>query len=224
LAMEEPEADIMEDAPRRPDEPLVSMDHFGRLGTEAGMITAGALGAGLYGAMRHGFDSPQARTLTFGSVVTAQLLHAITCRSSTEGMLTSGRRGSNPALVGIVGASLAAQSAAFLFPGVRGLLGLAPIGFMDTLAMAVGGTLPFALGEIRKSGYAEVSIAPLRFRRAQPSQGEQSEATGGRRADAVRSVPLTVRPGPAGGAGEPTPGLASSGALQREPRLRRPIR
>jgi Ca2+-transporting ATPase len=225
LAMEAPEPDVMEHAPRRPDEPLVSIEHFGRLGAEAGAITVGALGAGLYGAMRHGLDSPQARTMTFGSLVTAQLLHALTCRSSTEGMLTSGRRGGNPALFGIVGASLAAQSAAFLFPGIRGLLGIAPIGPTDVLAMLAGGTLPFVLGELRKTGHAGAGDAALKFRRGRIPPGEQPEAIGGRRADLVRSsAPLTVRPRPAAGAADLTPELASSVALQREPRLRRPIR
>jgi P-type Ca2+ transporter type 2C len=218
LAMEAPEPHAMDGAPRRADEPIVRMEHFGRLGAQAGMITAGALGAGLYGAVRHGFDSPQTRTITFGSLVTAQLFHAITCRSPTEGIFTSTGRAGNPALFGIVGTSLAAQSAAFLFPGIRGLLGIAPIGLIDLLAMLAGGTLPFVLGELKKGGYAEAGVAALKFRRGQADERGQPEAISLGPAAPIQSglFPLTPLPSDSE--------LASSVASPLAPRLRRPIR
>ncbi len=164
LALEPPEPDVMQQRPRPADEAILRRDHFQRLGTEAGIITAGASGAGLYGALRYGYASPQTRTLTFGSLVTAQLLHALTCQSPTRSIFAPGEMTRNPALLGIVGGSLAAQSAAMLLPGVRGLLGVAPIGVVDGLAMIAGGVLPFLVNEARKSG-APTDNAALHFRR-----------------------------------------------------------
>ena len=61
-----------------------------RLGTEAGILTASALGAGLFGAIRYGLSSPQGRTMAFGSLASAQLLHALTYRSGQRRSKTAG--------------------------------------------------------------------------------------------------------------------------------------
>src|SRR5260370_37474575 len=82
LALEPPDADVMQQPPKQANERILTRDHVGRLGTEAGVIAAGAFAAGLYGALRHGHASPQARTGTFAGVVTAQLLHALNYRST----------------------------------------------------------------------------------------------------------------------------------------------
>jgi Ca2+-transporting ATPase len=142
LAMGEPDPRIMDRAPHSADEPILKGADLGRLGREAGLITAGAFGAGMMGAARYGLASPQANTMAFGSLVTGQLLHALTY--ADEGAPgRDGQESSNPALLGIVGGSLLLQAVAMLVPGLRTLLGVAPISSRDLAAMIAGGVLPY---------------------------------------------------------------------------------
>jgi Ca2+-transporting ATPase len=169
LAMEPPQPDALERGPTQANEPMVRRDQMGRLGTEAAMLTASAFGAGLFGAARYGFSSPQARTMAFGSLASAQLLHALTYRSSDRSVLEPGGLSGSPRLVGIVGGSLVAQLAAMLVPGVRNALGVAPIGLLDAVAVAAGGIAPFLISETaRAETLAPASLQGLHFRRAAP--------------------------------------------------------
>ena len=162
LAVEPPDADVMRLAPKRADERILTRDHVGRLGAEAGVIAAGAFGAGLYGALRYGFGSPQARTVTFGSLVTAQLLHALTYRSAHG--VAEGK--ASPILPSVIGGSLVAQSVAMLLPGLRNVLGVAAIDIFDAVAMMAAGVLPFFVNAARKAEPAQE--AKLHFRSAKP--------------------------------------------------------
>jgi P-type Ca2+ transporter type 2C len=175
LAMEAPDPNLMEKAPPH-DQAIVSPDQFSRLGMEAGILAAGASAAGLYTATRHGFGSAQSRTVTFGSLVSSQLLHAISCRSA-QGTFELEPRSTNSALLGIVAGSLALQSAALLVPGIRNLLGITPIGALDAVAMIAGGVLPFFVNEARKPEGGRTAIPSLHFRR--DTRSEQAEATSG---------------------------------------------
>jgi Ca2+-transporting ATPase len=166
LSLEPPDADVMLQPPRQAGESILSRAHIGRLGTEAGVITAGAFAASLYGAMRRGPGSPQARTIAFGSLVTAQLLHALNYRSGRRKSDEDQRPG-DWTVPAIVGGSLVAQSAAMLLPGLRGLLGVAPLDLLDGLAMAAGGILPFFVNSARETAAAQ-SAATLHFRRVRP--------------------------------------------------------
>lgn len=153
LALEPPEPEQMAQAPRSPNEPILSRRDFGRLGREASWLTAGACGAGLYAALRHGAGSPQIRTNMFAALTTAQLLHALAARSPHRSGL--GRPGGNPVLFQIVGGSLAAQAAALMLPPTRRLLGSGSTTIGDGAAMLAGGVAPFLLGELRKAGAPE---------------------------------------------------------------------
>lgn len=157
LAVEPPEADVMRQPPKQANERILTRGHVGQLGTEAGVITAGAFGAGLYGALRHGYASPQARTATFGSLVIAQLLHALTYRSNGA----RDKAGSS-ILPTVIGASLVAQASAMLLPGLRNVLGVAALDIFDAIAILAGGILPFFVNAARKADRAEK--ATLHFR------------------------------------------------------------
>ena len=178
LAMEPPEPDAMARGPTDANEPIVRRDQMGRLGREAGILTASALGAGLFGAMRHGLSSPQARTMAFGSLATSQLLHALAYRSSPHSVLKSGGlAGSSARLLGIIGGSLAAQLAAMLVPGVRNALGVAPIGLLDGLTMAAGGVAPFVISEAGRARALPLrGVRGLHFRRLPEEAARRDEA------------------------------------------------
>jgi P-type Ca2+ transporter type 2C len=177
LAMEPPDADLMRQPPRGANESFLTRQHVGRLGAEAGVIAAGAFGTGLYGVLRYGLASPQAGTVTFGSLVTAQLLHALTY-SSSHGAAKGAQLTRNPILPSIIGGSLVAQSAAMFLPGLRNLLGVAPIDILDVVAMVAGGVLPFLVNEARKTEPAQTK-ATLHFRRGRPEGTHPPTIEGG---------------------------------------------
>ncbi|HKD29297.1 MAG TPA: HAD-IC family P-type ATPase [Xanthobacteraceae bacterium] len=183
LALEPPDSDVMQRPPKSVNESMLTRDHVGRLGGEAGLIAAGAFGAGLYGALRYGHGSPQARTVTFGGLVTAQLLHALTYQSTHR---TAGHHEpkGNSLLPTVIGGSLVAQSVAMLLPGLRNLLGVAAVDILDAVVMIAGGVLPFLVNATRQTERVQKatlhfrSVKAQEFRSAQAGEGKlQAERT-----------------------------------------------
>src|SRR5690606_15593204 len=90
------------------------------------------------------------RTMTFGSLVLAQLLHSLSSRSSEQSAFRSNHPRENPTLFLILAGSLLVQGLAFALPPVRSLLGLVPLGPRDRLVTLICGVLPFLLIEALK--------------------------------------------------------------------------
>ncbi len=158
LAFEASEPDEMQRPPRPADSAIVGRGDFGPLAAEGGIIAAGALAACGIGVLRHGV-SAQARTMTFGSLIVAQLLHALTCRSATHGPFTGGPPlQPNRPLMGALLFSFALQGVALLAPGVRGMLGVVPLGPLDVLVTVGGGVLPYVVNEARKGAQGVIVI------------------------------------------------------------------
>jgi hypothetical protein len=80
----------------------------------------------------------------------------------------------NPTLNKILTASIGAQAAALLLPGIRNLFGVAPVGVMDAVVALAGGTLPFVASELRKQ-FAADGASPA----FTPPQGAQAPAAQG---------------------------------------------
>ena len=116
---------------------------------ESGAITAGALGAYGYGLMRYGLGA-QASTLAFHSLTTGQLLHAISCRSETHSIFSSEKLPPNRYLTMALGGSLGVQFLTMVVPGLRSLLGLAPVGLLDGLVISGSALLPLLVNEATK--------------------------------------------------------------------------
>ncbi|MEZ0167988.1 cation-translocating P-type ATPase [Microvirga sp. TS319] len=153
LALDPPHANVMGRLPEAASRPIVHGKDLSRLSVQATVMAAGSMAAGALGVARHGLDSPQARAMTFDSLVMAQLLHALTCRSATVSALSPGQLPPNPTLSKILVGSAAAQAAVMLLPTVRGLMGLAPLGLGDRLVTLAGGLLPFAFNEAMKCAW-----------------------------------------------------------------------
>jgi Ca2+-transporting ATPase len=149
LAMEEPEDDVLDRPPRSPDEPIVKASDFKRLTVEAATLSAGAMTAYGYGIMRYGMGA-NAGTLAFQGLTMGQLLHALSCRSETHGLF-SGKLPPNPYLTMALGGSFALQFLTIFVPGLRGLLGLTPIGLLDGAVIAGTATLPLLINEGTKA-------------------------------------------------------------------------
>jgi P-type Ca2+ transporter type 2C len=93
----------------------------------------------------------QASTVAFTSLTMGQLLHAISCRSKTHQLLSAEplppNRYLNLALLG----SLAVQVLALAVPGLRRLLGIAPIDLLDGLVIGGSALFPLVINEASKS-------------------------------------------------------------------------
>ena len=149
LALEPPEPDVLENPPRDPAEPIVRPADFRRILFEAGALSAGALAAYGYGVARYGVG-PQAGTLAFMGLTSAQLAHAVSCRSARHSVFEAERLPPNRYLTTAVGASLALQAATAFVPGLRRFLGLTPVTLVDGAVIGAAALLPFVVNEASK--------------------------------------------------------------------------
>jgi Ca2+-transporting ATPase len=149
LALEPPEADVMNEPPADPRQPIVSAADFIRITGESASLSAGALSAYAYGLLRYG-TGPRASTLAFTSLTSGQLMHALNCRSERNGVFGTANRPANYYLTGALAASLSAQSLTLALPSLRSLLGLSPLSVVD-LAVAAGSiAVPFLFNRASK--------------------------------------------------------------------------
>ncbi|MCX8116441.1 MAG: cation-transporting P-type ATPase [Desulfobacterota bacterium] len=155
LALDPPEPDVFIQPPRDPREPILRRGDFKRIGVSAALLSAGALGAYGYGWARYGVG-PRASTLAFMSLCIGQILHALSCRSDQKPLLGLGSadRGLSPNrfLNVAVGGSLALQVAIPFLPGLRRLLGVTPIGFIDAWMIGFSALWPLVIQERLKPG------------------------------------------------------------------------
>ncbi|CAK0759358.1 ATPase [Gammaproteobacteria bacterium] len=141
LAAEPAEPEVMARPPRNPAEPILRREDLIKVGIDGGVISAAALGAYGYGVARYGIG-PQASTLAFSALTTAQLLHALSCRSEVHSLYEMRALPPNGWLQLALGGSMAIQGLALTLPPLRNLLGLAPVSIVDLLVAGAGATLP----------------------------------------------------------------------------------
>ncbi len=138
LSLEAPEPDVLEQSPRDPDEAVFTARDYKRMAVEAGVISAGTLGAYLYGVARYGIGS-RAASVAFQSLTVGQLLHAISCRSERRPSFGKRLPANNWLSLALAG-SLGAQALTMLVPALRRFLGLTPLSLIDA-AVIVGTSL-----------------------------------------------------------------------------------
>jgi len=157
LSAEKPEQDVMEQQPRNPDDPLFSKNDFRGMFIESGTITAGAMGAFLYGISRYGAGA-MAGGLAFQALTFGQLFHALSCRSETTGIFTKKKLPRNPYMNWAIGGSLMIQVMSIFLPPLRSLLGLSAVTLMDGLVIGAASTLPFLFNEANKAVKETLSL------------------------------------------------------------------
>ncbi|HVO83509.1 MAG TPA: cation-transporting P-type ATPase [Syntrophobacteria bacterium] len=149
LTMEEPEPDVMERPPRDSGRPIFSREDYKRMATEAGTISACALGAYGYGLVRYGMG-PRAGSLAFQALTVGQLLHALSCRFDHRTILSGRQSLPNPYLAAALGGSLVLQALTMVLPGLRNFLGLTPLGLLDFAVIGGSALLSLAVNETTK--------------------------------------------------------------------------
>jgi Ca2+-transporting ATPase len=102
-----------------------------------------------YGIARYGHGA-RAGTLAFTSLTVAQLLHSLSCRSERISFFSPEKLPPNPYLHLALGGSLLLQALAMLVPGLRGLLGITPIGLLDGAVIGGSAVLPLLVNEATK--------------------------------------------------------------------------
>lgn len=150
LTAEAAEADVMEQAPRDPEKPMIGKPELLRYTREGTYLAGGTLAAYLYGATRYG-PSSRASTIAFNSLIFGQLLHALSCRSDRHSIFSDEKVKPNRQLHLAIGASIGVQLLAPLIPGLRRLLGVEPMkNVLDIIVMLGGAGFPFVLNEAAK--------------------------------------------------------------------------
>ncbi|MGH2668296.1 MAG: cation transporting ATPase C-terminal domain-containing protein [bacterium] len=148
LALEAPEADLMAQPPRDPAEPILSRRVLGEIGGDAAVLSAATLGVHALALARYG-AGPQAATLAFSTLTSAQLIHALRCRSAARAGFSA--LAANPLLAGVVGGSLALQLAATTASPLRRLLGTTALSAADLALVAGGAVVPAVIGELQRA-------------------------------------------------------------------------
>jgi Ca2+-transporting ATPase len=134
LGLEPPETDVLDYPPHDPRAPILTPSDFRRLLREGSVMGAAALAG--YFLLGGAAGGARARTVTFHGLTLTQLLHSISSRSEAHGIFAEIDRPPNRTLYGAVAASASLQIAAQFIPTVRRLVGLAPLGLGDVLAIA----------------------------------------------------------------------------------------
>jgi Ca2+-transporting ATPase len=158
LALEQPEPDVLARPPRNPGEPIIKTSDFKRIAFESAMLSAGSMSAYFYGISRYGMG-PSAGTIAFSSLTLGQLLHAYSCRSETHSIFDKGNLPPNPYLNAAIAGSVGLQVLAMVVPGLRTLLGITPIGFIDWLVVGGSAVLPLIVNEATKTGKKKTEAA-----------------------------------------------------------------
>jgi Ca2+-transporting ATPase len=168
LTLEPADSDIMKRPPRDPSHPLFGPEDYRRLLREAAKMAAVSLTAYGVGSLGPGASPTRARTMSFASLVLAQLLHARACRANT----TEANKELGIALAG----SLGLQAAALGLPSLRAVLGTTPIAAWDLgIALLLGAT-PTLLREGAKLLSPEVSAGAVVVTRSREEKRDEVAA------------------------------------------------
>lgn len=146
LALEPPEPDVLSRPPRNPDDPIIKSSDFKRISFESAVLSAGALGVYGYGIARYGMGQ-RASTMAFMSLTTGQILHAISCRSEKHSIFEKEKLPTNKYLNLAIGGSFALQVLSMVVPGLRTLLGIAPINIIDGIVIGGSAIVPLLVNE-----------------------------------------------------------------------------
>jgi Ca2+-transporting ATPase len=146
LSLEPPEEDVMCQSPRPADEAIITKEKLRIMAVESAFITAGSLAAYLFGRARG--STALANSMLFHSLTLAQLMHTTSCRTDDYNLYTRrGNRARNHWLELALGGTALLHLTTLLVPGVRRLLGTAPLNAIDAGVMLACAGVPLLFNE-----------------------------------------------------------------------------
>jgi Ca2+-transporting ATPase len=146
LAMEPPERLVMERSPPGAGRSILTVTDLRHAAVESLVIAGAVIGSHGYGLFKYG-PGPQTRAVTFMSLVTSQLLHALSCRHDRFEPLGGRALFGNPALNAALLGSAALQALPFLSPSLRRLLGVGLPTPADLAVAGLSGVATFLVNE-----------------------------------------------------------------------------
>ena len=136
LVMEPTDPDVMNQPPRRPDEPMLGRPEWTTIALTGVLQTAATLGIFVWALQNR--NLPEARNLAFFVIVFAELFRSFASRSNTKLFWEVGALG-NLTLLGVVAVSVLAQLAIHHIPATQRLFQISSISWSDgALGLAVG--------------------------------------------------------------------------------------
>ncbi|MBE9048126.1 cation-transporting P-type ATPase, partial [Pleurocapsales cyanobacterium LEGE 10410] len=147
LGLEAPEPNVLNVPPRPTNAAIIDRADFKRLGFEAGTISLFTLAAYGYALANYGIGD-RASTIAFMSLVTGQLLHALSCRSKLP--FWQVKLQPNHYLRLALGISLSLQCSCLIVPSFGGLLGVTTISWLDLVVVGISALLPLIINEVTK--------------------------------------------------------------------------
>jgi Ca2+-transporting ATPase len=100
---------------------------------------------------------PRAGSLAFLSLTSGQLLHALSCRSEKHSIFDREKLPPNRYLNMALAGSFGLQALSMFVPGLRSLLGIAPIGLLDGAVLGASAVVPLLVNEATKKGMGKTA-------------------------------------------------------------------
>jgi Ca2+-transporting ATPase len=150
LAVQPPESNVLTRSPRRKGQRMFERSELGAIALEGAIITSGAIGASVWRSGRGGSPA-QTGTVAFTTLTCAQLLHAISARSTGHSIYDVRHPLAHnryiPLSLAVTGGL---QVLGELLPGTRRILGTVPLSLGDWGLVGLGSLLPLLANEALK--------------------------------------------------------------------------
>ncbi len=150
LGMEKGDPEIMDVPPRDPDEPILDKDMIKALVVQSIAISVATLGAYLWGMKTYGTENlVYARTITFTTLITAELLRAYSSRSLNHSIFKIGVF-SNKTMVRATSLAFALLLAVIYIPALQPIFDTFTMGLRDWVMVLIFCFIPLVSGELYK--------------------------------------------------------------------------
>lgn len=150
LGIEKGDPEIMEIPPRSPDEPILDRGMVTAIIFQSSAIALGSLLAYRWGLKTYGYDNLIiARTITFATLITAELLRAYSSRSEKHTIFEIGIF-SNKTLTYATIVSFVLLVIVIYLPILQPIFDTYPLGFKDWQIVLLHSFLPLVVGEVYK--------------------------------------------------------------------------
>ncbi len=150
LGVEKGEPDIMDQKPRDPSEPIIDRGMMINIVFQSIAVAAGSLLAYYWGMNRYPDSLMHARTITFATLITAELLRAYSSRSQKHTLLKIGIF-SNKSMVLATAFAFILLLVVLYVPFLQGIFYTFPLGVLDWEIVLSFAFIPLVVGEIVKA-------------------------------------------------------------------------